>query len=288
MQRTRVTLEQWRAALAVADEGGFAAAARSLAKSQSSVSHAVARLQEQLGVPLFRLAGRRAELTAAGHALLRRARYLLRDALALEETAQVLAQGWEAEVTVAVDTIVPMALLLRGLERFAAQAPETRVQVMETVLSGTEEALGQGGADLALGGLHVPGFHSRPLGEVEMIAVAHRDHALHRLAEVSYADLKHQRQLVVRDSGMARYDVGWLEPEQRWTFSSLNSSIEALRQGSGFAWVPRDKIARDLEEGLLRPLPLAEGGRRWAPLHLYYRDREGAGPATLALAEALL
>ena len=135
MQRTRVTLEQWRAALAVADEGGFAAAARSLAKSQSSVSHAVARLQEQLGVPLFRLAGRRAELTAAGHALLRRARYLLRDALALEETAQVLAQGWEAEVTVAVDTIVPMALLLRGLERFAAQAPETRVQVMETKAS---------------------------------------------------------------------------------------------------------------------------------------------------------
>ncbi|MDP6623312.1 MAG: hypothetical protein QF754_13710, partial [Alphaproteobacteria bacterium] len=54
------------------------------------------------------------------------------------------------------------------------------------------------------------------------------------------------------------------------------------------AWVPRDKIARDLSEGLLRPLPLAEDARRRAQLHLYYRDREGAGPATLALAQALI
>ena len=83
MKRPRVTLEQWRSALAVADHGGFAAAATALHKSQSSVSHAVAQLSAQLAVPVFRTQGRRAVLSDEGRMLLERARRLLSDAGAL-------------------------------------------------------------------------------------------------------------------------------------------------------------------------------------------------------------
>ena len=63
MKAPRVTLDQWRTLQAVVDHGGFAQAAEALHRSQSSVSYTVARMQEQLGVPLLRIDGRKAVLT---------------------------------------------------------------------------------------------------------------------------------------------------------------------------------------------------------------------------------
>ena len=62
----KVTLEQWRAFLAVVDAGGYARAAEVLNKSQSSVSYAVAQLEAALDVKVFQLQGRKAVATPAG------------------------------------------------------------------------------------------------------------------------------------------------------------------------------------------------------------------------------
>ena len=59
--------------LAVVEHGSFAAAAERLLKSQSTVSYAMARLQEQLQVKVFEQKGRKAELTEAGQMVVRRA-----------------------------------------------------------------------------------------------------------------------------------------------------------------------------------------------------------------------
>src|SRR5690606_31973495 len=97
MKAPRVTLEQWRTLQAVVDHGGFAQAAEALHRSQSSVSYTVARMQEQLGVPLLEIAGRKAVLTEAGATLLRRSRNLLKEASQLEELAWNMDQGWRSE-----------------------------------------------------------------------------------------------------------------------------------------------------------------------------------------------
>lgn len=288
MKRPRVTLEQWRSALAVADHGSFAAGANALHKSQSSISHAVAQLSQQLDVPVFRSEGRRAVLSEEGRLLLERARRLLADAGALEDAAAAMARGWEAEILLAADTIFPADILMRALNRFAAAAPDTRVDVMETVLSGTLEALTSGAAELAISGLLPPQMRAEPLFDMEFLAVAHRDHPLNAGdGPVDFDDLRPHRQLVVRDSGPARYDAGWLEAEQRWTFSSLTSSVDAIRHGSGFAWIPRAKIVDELESGLIKPLGLREGSVRRATIHLIFRDWQNTGPATRALADAI-
>ena len=93
MKGPRVTLEQWRTLQAVIDHGGFAQAAEVLHRSQSSVSYTVARMQEQLGVPLLRIEGRKAALTEAGEVLLRRSRQLVTQASQLEEIAHHMEQG---------------------------------------------------------------------------------------------------------------------------------------------------------------------------------------------------
>ena len=125
MKAPRVTLDQWRTLQAVVDHGGFAQAAEVLHRSQSSVSYTVARMQEQLGVPLLRIDGRKAVLTEAGSVLLRRSRHLVKQASQLEDLAHHMEQGWEAEVRLVVDAAYPSARLVRALaRRGAARSPQ--------------------------------------------------------------------------------------------------------------------------------------------------------------------
>jgi DNA-binding transcriptional LysR family regulator len=101
-------------------------------------------------------------------------------------------------------------------------------------------------------------------------------------------DLKGHRQIVVRDSGSKRrLDAGWLGAEERWTVSHLKTSIEMLKAGLGFAWVPREHIWAELEAKTLKPLPLSEGATRSGDLHLVHTDRDSAGPATQAFSRIL-
>lgn len=144
MKPLKVSLDQWRALEAVVDYGGYAQAAAQLHRSQSSVSHAVAKLQARLGVPLLRIEGRRAVLTTAGEVLLQRSRRLLADAAELEALALDLERGWEAEVRLVVDAAFPSACLMAALKRFVPESRGARVQLNEVVLSGAEEALLEG------------------------------------------------------------------------------------------------------------------------------------------------
>ena len=101
----RISLEQWRALLAVVDAGGYAQAAAVLHKSQSAVTYAVQKMEALLGVKIFEVIGRKAHLTATGQVLYRRAKALLEEAGALETAAGSLAAGWEPELRLAVERV---------------------------------------------------------------------------------------------------------------------------------------------------------------------------------------
>ena len=84
------------------------------------------------------------------------------------------------------------------------------MRLREEVLSGVEELLLDGMADLAISGFIIPGYLGTEMSDVEFVAVAHPDHALHRLnRELSFQDLESQMQVVIRDSGRQQpRDVG--------------------------------------------------------------------------------
>lgn len=285
----RITLEQWRALRAVVDAGGYAQAAGALHKSQSAVTYAVQQMERQLQLKLFRIEGRKAVLTEAGQMLYRRARWLLEEASAIETAAATLAAGWESEISLAVEIVFPTWLLLKCLAQFGAEHPGTRLELYETVLSGTEEALLQRRVVLAIGPVVPPGYIGDALLPVRFIAAAHPDHPLHRLGrELTMQDLRQHRQLVVRDSGIARSrNATWLGADQRWTFSHKATSIHAAVSGLGFAWFPVDTIRRELEQGLLRPLPLRDGAEQMAPLYLIHAGQDQLGPGTSRLAQII-
>lgn len=285
----RITLEQWRALIAVVDAGGYAQAAEALNKSQSSVTYAVQKLQSLLGVKAFEIEGRKAVLTPTGKLLYRRASVLMDEAGAIERSARALSAGWEAEIRIAVEIVFPHWLLLQCLDRFGRESPLTRIELIESVLGGTAEAVLQGQADLAISPLVPVGFLGDPLMRLRAIAVAHPDHPLHKLGRpLTSRDLRAHRHLVVRESGTRRETRALaVEAAQRWTVSHLATSIQAARMGYGFAWYPEDTIREELAAGTLKPLPLREGGERFAELYLILAERDDPAPGALRLAQII-
>jgi DNA-binding transcriptional LysR family regulator len=284
----RISLEQWRSLLAVVDAGGYAQAAEVLHKSQSAVTYAVQKMEGLLGVKVFEVVGRKAHLTPTGEVLYRRAKALLEEAGALETAAGHLAAGWEPELALAVEIIFPTWLLLQCFARFAEERPQTRIELYETVLSGTEEALLQRRVNLAICSQVPPGFTGDPLMRLRFIAAAHPDHPLHQLGrELTLQDLREHRHLIIRDTGSQRRSGSWLGAEQSWTVSHKATSIRAAGMGLGFAWFAEETIRDELAHGLLKPLPMREGGERWGDLYLVFADRDYAGPGALRLAEII-
>jgi len=285
----RTTLEQWRMLQAVVEHGGFAQAAEAIHKSQSTINHAVHKLQSQLGLPLLEVIGRKAQLTEAGALMLRRAAQLLEQAEQLEAVASSLAEGTEAEVRIAADAVYPDECLANALQALSESYPNTRVQLRETVLSGGPEQLIAGEVDLLIAGRVPDGFLGDVLLETEFIAVSHPGHPLQQLGrKLNLQDLRQHRQIVVRDSARGKgIDSGWLGAEQRWTVSQVATSIDMISRGMGFAWLPATRIKQRLAQGELQALDLDQGGKRQSTLYLTYADRDKAGPATCHLASLL-
>jgi LysR family transcriptional regulator, carnitine catabolism transcriptional activator len=135
--------------LAVADAGGFTAAADEVDVSQPALSLAVKELERELGVPLFERLGRRVILTAAGHALVSPARQALRD-VATGKAAVAAVTGAHAGTlslaslpTLAADPLAAMVgrfhLLYPGVTLDLA-APEDTADLISMVRDGRCEA----------------------------------------------------------------------------------------------------------------------------------------------------
>lgn len=284
-----ITLDQLHTLRTVVDAGSFARAAERLNRSQSSVSYQIARLQQQLDMKLLHLDGRRAVLTEQGEVVLRQAQVLLHEKQRLAELVASLKQDWEPDIRLVVDTMFPTRLLMQALQLFSPVSRGSRVHLTEAVLSGADEALHHGKAELAICARVPEGFLGEEIIRLRFIAVAHPAHALHRIQrELTAADLEKELQVVIHDSGkQRRMDVGWLNAEHQWSVSKLETAASAIAHGLGFGWLPEYMLQQPAFESLLKPLPLRQGGNYSASLKLVFGKPEFPGPASQQLAQCI-
>lgn len=277
----RISLEQWRMFKIVADYGGFNQAAQAIHKSQSSIHTAVHKLEDSLNVKVFRVEGRKTLLTPVGEVLLRRANYLLDEAIRVESIGKTLADGVEISLRIAVDEIFPQHILFKALENTSALYPMLRIELIESILSGAKERLENAEVDIAISPVVIKDIFSEELCQIEFMAVASPHHPLFEMQrEITIEDLKNFRQIVVRDSANAqRNDEGWLGANQRWTVSHMFTSTNMIKQGLGFAWLPTSSILTALDKSELKVLPLNAGAIRKVNLHLLFLDGDKLGPA---------
>ena len=258
-----LTLEALEVLEAIDRRGSFAAAAIELDRVPSAITYTVRRLEEALDVLLFDRAGRRARFTPAGRELLERGRELLADAAAVEQRVQRVATGWESELRVAIDSIVPLARVWPLVARFYADCQErdhahTRLRISQEVLGGAWDALAEGRVDLVLGASGDPppggGYRTRLMAEVPMVFVVAPRHALAKAAEpLAESSILPHRAVVAADSSrrLPPRTVGLLTGQDTLTVADLPAKLAAQVAGLGCGAIPWYLAADEVAAGRL-------------------------------------
>lgn len=169
MSETSPISDRWlRTALAVARAGNFTVAARDLGVGQPAVSHAVARLEQGLGVRLFERNSRHQALTVEGERLIRR----LEPAFARIDRAVEAAQSSGSRVVnLSVSTSLANFWLLPRLPDFKRRHPSVELRVITT---DSDDQVGRDDADLwiPLGLGPYPGLQSTVFRPERLVPVA--------------------------------------------------------------------------------------------------------------------
>lgn len=285
-----VSLKQWRIFHAVIDCGGFAEAAKSLHLSQSTISYTVAKLQDQLGTQLLKIEGRKAILTPEGRALLERSRNVLKEAVELEAFARNLGQGWGEEVRLVVDHNFPVHLLTQALSRFTDMGKgAAHVRLREVSTLQAEDIVRDPNVDLAISERVPLGYLGEPLTEVEYIAVACPDHPLARLERVlTSLDLEQHIQIDIGHASAAGKTPGSGSKQvRRWMMNSFDTVVAAVCEGLGYAWLPRHRVQKWLDQAQLVRLGLGERHVHKSVLYLIHGRPWCSTPAANRLADVL-
>ena len=250
MATPNLDIDLLRSFAAVADSGGFTAAAALVARTQSAVSMQIQRLEEAVGHRLFDRTPRSLALTPRGEALLESARRLL--ALHDETVRKLVAAPVTGTVRLGVTEYFVPNELPTLLARFAASHPGVQLEVRMGLSRDLRQELHAGRLDAAL---------VRAEGE------APRD-ALWREPQVWVAAESWREPgdgpipLVVLPKGcvLREFAIASLERRERawhlaYTGSSMGSVQAAVRAGLGVSIVARSSV--------LPGMRIIPSGRRW-------------------------
>ena len=145
-----MTLVQVRCALAVAQHGSFTRAAAACGLTQSSSSHAISQLEEELGVKLFVRTTRKVTTTPAGEQLLRSMEGLRQATAEVERLAATLRPGTRERVGLGVSPVVDAARVAKWVEDFEAAHADIRVDLEELNLVDLRARLEKGQLDVVI------------------------------------------------------------------------------------------------------------------------------------------
>jgi LysR family transcriptional regulator, hydrogen peroxide-inducible genes activator len=162
----------------------FTRAAEELHLSQSALSRAIQRLEEQLGQPLVERKPREVQLTHLGELLLERAKHLLQ--LTADTFAELSEAGRKGRVRLgAIPTIAPY-LLPELLSRFAKAQPEISILVQEDTTDALIKQCSHGQLDLCILSLPISAknLEVQALFEEELLLVLPVGHPLSQAKSV--------------------------------------------------------------------------------------------------------
>jgi DNA-binding transcriptional LysR family regulator len=279
-----LTLDQMRVLVAVADAGSFSAAARTLSRVQSAISQSIQTLEATLGITLFDRSGKTPRLTDAGRALVGDARALIAGARAIRARAQSMAEDVEPELTLAVDSMLPIPLLMESLKALRVAFPLLPASVFTEALGGAEQRLRDGAARLAI--YTIPptspcDLVSEFMTRVAMWPVVAAGHPLAALPQpLSREALEPHVQLVLTDrTPLTQNWIGGVVSRHIWRFADLTTRLDFLLAGFGWCNMPSHMVSEHVQDGRLKRLKIANQEEVALPLHVVHERGRLPGKA---------
>ncbi len=260
--------------VAVADNEGFAAAARRLRASPASVTRAVAALEAHLGARLLSRTTRTVRLTDAGARFLADARRLLEQLRDAE--AEVVGQHREprGRLTITAPRMfgrLHVAPIVSDLVRRHAEL-SVRLVLLDRVVNLVEEGID---AAVRIGELPSSGLYARRVGAVRRVLCAAPRYLRRRGRPRAPADLERHDGIEFSDDALPRAWLGSARPRTRFFVNSAEVAIDAAIEGRGLVRVLSYQVAAALAAGTLVEV-LADAAAPAIPVHVVHIEGRSA------------
>ncbi|MFC9790309.1 LysR substrate-binding domain-containing protein [Rhodococcus sp. NPDC127528] len=257
-QTYQPTLSQLRAFVAVAEYRHFGTAAARLSVSQSTLSQALAALENGLGVQLIERSTRRVLVTPAGSALLAQAKVIAEAADGFVATAAGVGDALAGALRIGLIPTVAPYVLPTLLPALRVEMPAVTPQVVEDQTARLLEALRAGALDVAVLALpsEAPGMVEIPLYTEEFVVVVPTGHELAGRTDLGL-DVLDELPLLLLDEGHClrdqtldlcrSVDAHPVSGDTRAT--SLTTVVQCVAGGLGVTLVPESAVAVETARG---------------------------------------
>ena len=282
-----LTLEMF---VAVASEGGFAAAARKLGSSPPAVTRGIAALEARLGTTLFHRSTRAVALTDAGTAFLDQARRILAELAGAERELRGAAAEPRGQLHLTAPVMFGRLHVLPVVGDLMAQHRDLMVRMM---LIDRNVRIVEEGIDVAVrvGPLADSGLKAVRVGAVRQMLVASPAYLARRGAPATVADLAHHE--LIGTMG-PRWTSEWQFAKGRWRLdapprlvvNTVDGVLAAAEAGLGIANLLSYQLAEAVDAGRLISL-LADEQPPALPVHLLFEPSRAALPAVRLFIDAM-
>jgi len=276
----KISFEVLQVLDAIDRTGTFASAAESLYRVPSSLTYLVQKLESDLEVTLFERSGRRAKLTQAGRVLVEDGRRLLQAAEALESKVQRVQQGWEAQLRIGIDEIIPFDMLWEHVGQFYDLHMSTRLQLSREVLGGSWDALVTRRVDLIVGASgdipNIANLVTRPIGTLKHVFVVDPRHPLASMPEpLSLETVAMHRAVAIGDTSreLAPRSIGLTDGQDVLTVPTLEIKLAAQIRGLASGTLPECVASGPIRRGELVEKKVS-GIREHTQCYLAWREGE--------------
>jgi LysR family hydrogen peroxide-inducible transcriptional activator len=267
-----MTLTELKYIVAVARAKHFGHAAEACYVAQPTLSVAIKKLEDELGVTLFERGGAEISVTPLGQQIIAQAERVLEQTAAIKELAKQNKDPLAGPLRLGVIYTVGPYLLPPLVRRVIDQVPQMPLILQENFTVRLLELLRQGELDAAIMALPLPehGMSTQPLYDEPFVVAMPRNHPWASRSAIPAEDLKNETMLLLgnghcfRDQvlevcpEMARFSAPGNGMQRTFEGSSLETIRHMVASGIGLTVLPRasvpDMAPRD---GMLRFVPFA-------------------------------
>lgn len=248
--------------------GSLTAAAETLHLTQSALSHAIRKLEQQLGTALWVREGRQLRLTQSGEYLLSLANRLLPQFEHAEMLVGQYARGQRGTLRVGMECHPCYQWLLKVVGPYLEQWPGVDVDVKQKFQFGGIGALFGYDIDLLVtpDPLHRPGLVFEPVFDYEQVLVVAQGHRLASHEWLEPADIEKET-LITYPVEIERLDIytqfllpANTAPARHKTIETTDIMLQMVAAGRGVAALPRWLVAEYSNKMALKAVRLGEQG----------------------------
>ncbi|GGO86650.1 LysR family transcriptional regulator [Marinobacterium nitratireducens] len=249
-------------------QGSLTAAADKLHLTQSALSHAIKKLEQQAGTAVWTREGRALRLTQAGEYLLAVARRLLPQLEYADEVVRRIARGEKGHLRIGMECHPCYRWLLKVVEPYLERWPAVDLDVKQQFQFGGMAALFNYDIDILVtpDPLHRPGVSFVPVFDYEQVLVVAADHPLAARVFAEPADLA-EEVLFTYPVELERLDVyadfllpAQCRPKKHKIVEATDIMLQMVAAGRGVAALPRWLVEEYAVKMPVRPLRLGASG----------------------------